>query len=113
MIGEKDVENRQWRTKLRGRIWVHASSRPIRNTEWIVDELPTSAIIGSVVIIDCIEDSESEWAVPESWHWLLANPIEFEKPVPCAGSLNFWTPPPTVFRRCRRQLALAGRLTSS
>jgi hypothetical protein len=31
--GHKDIENRSWPTRLRGRIWVHASLRPMTKAD--------------------------------------------------------------------------------
>ena len=58
---------------------------------------PKGAIIGSVKIVDClchtyhsIRDTKSIWAEKDCWHWVLANPIKFPKPIPIKGKLNFW-----------------------
>ena len=32
--GYKDIENRSWRTRLRGRVWIHASSSPVTKAEY-------------------------------------------------------------------------------
>lgn len=65
-------------------------------------------IIGSIEIVDCVINHESVWAEKtHSWNWLkgdfipkdkrnvvynwvLANPIKFDKPIPCKGKLSFW-----------------------
>jgi hypothetical protein len=38
------------------------------------DELPTGAIVGSVEIVDCVQDSKSRWADPGHLH-RVAMPI--------------------------------------
>lgn len=58
-------------------------------------------IIGSVEIVDCIINHPSIWAEKTDEHtvgwssrpiynWVLANPIKFDKPIPCKGKLSFW-----------------------
>src|SRR5690554_6301238 len=84
--GIKDVENRTWKTSYRGRIYIHASGKPIctffskhtlRNigfTEEMINALlesdclintevkKLSAIIGEVDIVDCVINHPSIWA---------------------------------------------------
>lgn len=89
----KDIENRQWPTKFRGRILIHASKGMTRdehedaivfavaaikadprNTEatrrttlrdlgFAFDDLPRGGIVGSVEIVGCVTDSTSPWFV--------------------------------------------------
>lgn len=80
--GIKDIENRSWRTKFRGRIYIHASAIQVKtknisfptNDVWL-NKVPieirrkafwnenlTSAIIGEVDIIDCTINHHSIWA---------------------------------------------------
>ena len=65
-----------------------------------VDKLTRSAIIGSVEIVDCRVNHQSIWAeYTRGWpsdpkviyHWVLANPILFDKPIlNVKGKLGFW-----------------------
>src|SRR6266849_1321212 len=75
--GHKDIENRDWETKLRGRIWIHASSHQVTKVEYaefiekcrkrriknypVHDEVKTGGIVGSVEIVDCVTRSKSPW----------------------------------------------------
>lgn len=83
-IGIKDIENRTWATKHRGRIYVHASLKPsfsnlthglthdqmdafVLNDSGLYldarhDSYPKGAIIGEVDIIDCVINHTSIWA---------------------------------------------------
>jgi len=140
--GIKDIENRTWKLpeKYKGeRVLIHASGAAITFGQFcdyienldnedlglqkIVREncfrkswlhtLETSAIIGSVEIVDCVINHPSIWAektdllglsetyykiyssvinVPPIIHnWVLANPILFEKPIlNVKGKLGFW-----------------------
>lgn len=76
----KDIENRTWATKFRGRVLVHATAKP-SNKEWLLNyltyelKLPDEtidliqrtnydfgAIIGSVEIVGCVTNHKSIWA---------------------------------------------------
>ena len=66
--------------------------------------LTTGAIIGSVELVDCVLNHPSIWAedtetdplkthmfgVFQTWNWVLANPILFDKPIPAKGALGLW-----------------------
>lgn len=74
--GIKDIENRTWRTKFRGRIYIHSSGVPVKTPPVLLftDEqviaskdfwfggLVNSAIIGEVDIVDCVLNHTSVWA---------------------------------------------------
>jgi len=106
--GEKDIENRTWRTLYRGRILIHTAKTVVPSSQLadyplpaiqqyisMVDELQafgvTSAIIGSVEIVDCVHNHPSKWAEKGVWNWVLANPIKFERPIlNINGKLSLW-----------------------
>lgn len=108
----KDVENRDWRTNVRGRVLIHASKGMTRYEyadawEFVarlrdggtcrVPDLPSFAaldrggIVGSVVIKDCIESSDSPWFFG-TFGFLLCEPqpLQFE---PGPGRLGFFSWP--------------------
>jgi hypothetical protein len=107
--GYKDIENRDWTRKFRGRIYIHASlkedHRPIGLLpieKWILERLtpvqrdeyhqalkPRGAVIGEVDIIDCVDRSSSPWYLGR-YGFILANPVLYEKPIPCKGKLGFF-----------------------
>jgi len=77
--GIKDIENRTWATKFRGRVLIHASAKPVVGLpcEALTDEQyarvftakklnsligENGAIIGSVEIVDCVINHPSIWA---------------------------------------------------
>lgn len=106
IFGGKDVENRTWKTPYRGRIWIHASSSidrqrstsghdPIDLLKSAGDAAVLRAFIGSVNLVDIVRNHPSSWASsrPEMYHWVLANPIPLDEPIPANGQLNLWTPP--------------------
>lgn len=81
--GIKDIENRTWKTKFRGRILIHVSS-PTKFKVNLKDEqtkqaipvlknviepgLPFGAIIGEVEIIACVMNHSSIWAEKTEGH---------------------------------------------
>lgn len=48
------------------------------------------ALIGEVDIVDCVRDHPSPWAEPGFWHFVLANPVAYETPIPYRGQLGFF-----------------------
>lgn len=113
--GIKDIENRTWpcpKKHIGKRVLIHVSKRKrcveptsiftkaqfdiIRNDKRFIQgsntnpQLIDSAIIGSVDIIDCVQNHPSVWAEKGVYNWVLANPILFEKPIPAKGKLSFW-----------------------
>jgi hypothetical protein len=118
--GIKDVENRTWKTNFRGRVLIHATAKFDKNfakcealdmffteeqikqidnyssnvlcgSKYTDDSLHTSAIIGSVEIVDCVKNHPSIWAIQDMYHWILSNPILFVNPVKnIKGKLSFW-----------------------
>jgi len=102
----KDVENRTWSTKVRGRIYIHSSKGFNKgHYQWIAknenrlccrlpqpEEFVHGAIIGEVSIVDCVQHHVSWWAFWGFWKFVLVNPVLYEKPIPCRGMLNFFEP---------------------
>lgn len=120
--GGKGIENRSWPTNFRGTVYIHASkwwqrTEIILAAEVIVGilnrlgvELPTileeeirqwgGHIVGHVDIVDCVSKSDSPWFFGE-YGFVLANPVAFEKPVPCKGMQLFFTVPDDVLAQLR------------
>jgi hypothetical protein len=46
------------------------------------------AIIGTVRLVDVVDDSDSPWAIPGQMHWLLADPQPWHAPIPAKGDLG-------------------------
>lgn len=106
--GFKDIENRNWPTKFRGRIYVHASKsqsdmnkeivafmlRRLNNrqtAEFMVayERLDFGALIGELDIVGCVDLHPSPWFFGR-YGFLVANPQLYEKPIPCKGALGFF-----------------------
>lgn len=107
----KDIENRGWSTKVRGRILVHAGktyslARYQEDREYLHDtyridlpryeEIPRGGIVGTVDIVDCVDEHPSRWKSDGSWGFVLANatPLRFR---PLRGALGFFGVPDSVF----------------
>lgn len=108
--GGKDIENRSWHTKFRGRFLVHAA-QGMTNKEYcdglefamragdirLLREFPTSqqmergGIIGSVVLADSRDTSKSPWYMGKKAFLLVdPKPLPF---MPLKGQLNFFEVP--------------------
>ena len=106
--GIKDIENRTWQTDYRGRLYIVASrknaARRLENGEFPAiwrtainelqerglfpdySELPQSAVIGYVDVIDCTgEKVDSIWSMGThqegNINWILRNAHTFEQPL--------------------------------
>lgn len=116
----KDIENRSWSTKVRGRVLVHAAkgmtheewedameiafdilsqrkplpggkTRTLREMGFAFEDLPRGGIVGSVEIVDCVLGTDSPWFVG-SHGFVLRNP-EILPFTPWKGQLGFFEVP--------------------
>ena len=96
--GHKDIENRTWPTKGRGRVLIHAGKKIDAEGYNFVRAnfphitLPTSFDVGGIVgearIVNCVRQSNSRWFVGEYGFVLAdAKPLPF---VPYRGQLGFF-----------------------
>jgi hypothetical protein len=95
VAGIKDVENRSWRTKYRGRLGIHAAVGFDQDlidaySDLLDDDFPLGALIGSVTLVDCVNNSRSKWADPGAWHWILTEPKTRVQPRRMTGRLGLW-----------------------
>lgn len=96
--GHKNVENRDWPTKVRGRVLIHAGKKyDADGAEWVRRTFPhitlpfvfeQGGIVGAASITDCVRDMDSEWFFGD-YGFLLADaePLPF---VPVRGQLGFF-----------------------
>jgi len=107
--GFKDIENRTWPTKVRGRIYIHAGMTSDVNVpgrslteQWILERLSDvereayylhpkhrGVIIGEVDIVDCVTESDSPW-FEGPYGFVLRNPKAYDRPIPWKGRLGFF-----------------------
>jgi hypothetical protein len=108
----KDIENRDWPTKFRGRVLIHASKgmtideydgalytalhAGFRSYFPRREELARGGIIGSVEIVDCVTKSDSPWFFGE-FGFVLRNPKPFPF-IPYRGQLGFFDVPNCVIK---------------
>ena len=112
--GIKSIENRTWRPNFRGQILIHASASPVKaetfgaifssEQMWQLSYIGLdfgsifkggdkvcSAIIGSVRIVDSVQNYPSVWAEKGVWNWVLDKPVLFANPIlEVKGKLSFW-----------------------
>jgi hypothetical protein len=109
--GGKDIENRCWPTKRRGRVLVHAA-KGMTLDEWgsawtfshgsganpkaheaglTFKTIERGGIVGSVEIVDCVEDSDSRWFMGR-YGFVLRDPQPLPF-VPWKGALGFFGVP--------------------
>jgi len=94
--GEKDVENRSWRTHHRGPLLIHAGAQAYRDSfaeHHVPDDAERSAIIGIVEVVDCKQERTSAWHQEGSWGWYLARAKRFLKPIPMKGQRGLFEVP--------------------
>lgn len=110
--GHKDIENRTWPTRFRGRVLVHAGQTMTRNDysacmlflAGISDHLrepwrvpapdllkqQCGGLVGEVEIVDCVTRSQSPWFCGDFGFALRhAKVLPFQ---PCKGALGFFQP---------------------
>ncbi|HZJ54590.1 MAG TPA: ASCH domain-containing protein [Myxococcaceae bacterium] len=94
--GDKDVENRSWRTRHRGPLLIHAGARADRERfqdYGVPDDARRSAIIGVVEVVDCTLERTSAWHEPGSWGWYLTRAKRFRRPIPMKGRRGLFEVP--------------------
>ena len=101
--GWKNIENREWATRFRGRFLVHAS-RGMTHDDWEAcrifvmgfssvelpqpNDLLRGGIVGEAVLLDCVRRHDSEWFCGTFGFVLAeAKPLPFD---PCKGALGFF-----------------------
>jgi hypothetical protein len=113
--GYKDIENRDWTTRYRGPVLLHAGARldadwfeidgtltnahPMRNVVPDMPErqslYPIKSIVGMATLIDVVEQSSSPWFVGRyGFVFMDAKPLK--EPIPYSGSLKLFDVPRSV-----------------
>lgn len=116
VLGHKDVENRTWKTAIRGQIAIHSGQSKsiadwhsaietvavvrrcslLESEIWLKENigcfegLPRGKIIGTVRIDSCNLKLMSPWHFLGSWGFYLSEPKAFKIPIPHKGKLGFW-----------------------
>jgi hypothetical protein len=109
--GHKDIENRTWPTSYRGKILIHAGKRYAKY-EFEDDAITfgfrfsgfpetreemTGGIVGMATLVDCVQESDSQWFYgPYGFVLRDARPLPF---VPFRGQLGFFDVPDDLVLR--------------
>jgi len=99
--GHKDIENRDWPTRFRGRIYVHAGKKLDKDAiDYIRKAYPEvplpeafelGGIVGEATVTGCVTESESKWFYGDYGFTLARpHPIPF---IPLRGQLGFFEVP--------------------
>jgi hypothetical protein len=100
--GLKPVENRDWPTKVRGRVGIHAGKKfDHEGYAWVQrefpqiempapDAFPLGGIVGRARLTDCVEDMDSPWFFGR-YGFVFADPGPLPL-IPCRGMLGFFRP---------------------
>ena len=89
----KDVENRDWPTKGRGWVIVHAGKATDELAQSQMD-LPRGGIVGMMRITDCVEHMDSCWFFGR-YGFVIGEAFPLPL-IPCRGMLGFFRPPEDV-----------------
>lgn len=106
VTGLKDVENRSKRTSYRGRFAVHAGLKRADFDDLDLSAMPrklrrpiedawqrhdnAGRVLGTVELVDCVDNSPSPWAISSYWHWILRDPRPYARAIPAKGQLGLW-----------------------
>jgi len=106
----KNIENRNWFTKYRGPLAIHAGlgregleglPRGVRRPA--DQELVRGAVIAVADLVDIVESARSKWFAGK-YGWVLADVRTLKTPVAYKGSLGLWILTPSAVRRVKAQL---------
>jgi len=108
----KDVENRDWKTSVRGPVLIHAAKGCTKKEfedakalasiaagfrlSMSLEDLPRGGIIGIVDLVDCVSKSDSPWFVGK-YGFVLRDPKPISL-IPYKGQLGFFNVPDLVLR---------------
>lgn len=101
--GGKTIENRDWSTRVRGRVAIHAA-KGMTEAEYVAAykyceergvilpmpiALLRGRVLGTVEIVDCVSSSPSPWFMGD-YGFVLRAPQLLEYPPVARGALGFW-----------------------
>jgi hypothetical protein len=106
--GHKDVENREWETRVRGWVLLHASGKKPAKWDWAASSMfaakrgvevpphgavPLGVFVGAMRIDDCVTQSASPWFTGR-FGFVIGCVHPFETPIAAPGALGFFRVPP-------------------
>lgn len=88
----KDVENRDWPTRGRGWVIVHAGkSKSEIDRDLDPPDLPLGGVVGMMKIVDCVTSMASEWFFGR-YGFVIGEAFPLPL-IPCKGALSFFRLP--------------------
>jgi hypothetical protein len=115
----KDVENRTWKLPKQYigiPIALHASKNDREEYRYYSEfcfmhqmsgsmfDIPYGSIIGIITFSECVTEMASSWFFGE-YGWVKKSIVALPDPIPCNGSLGFWTVPAEVEKLIRDQVS--------
>jgi hypothetical protein len=109
-VHPKTIENRDWTTRHRGKLLIHASKTFEQDefeywteqSERLSDiasreemEYPSGAIVGIADLVDVVEKSDDPWFMGR-YGWQLKDAHAFDEPIPYRGALKLFPVPKSV-----------------
>lgn len=95
----KDVENRDWPTRGRGWVIVHAgmSKSELDKDDGLHQAMPRGGVVGMTRIVDCVEQMDSSWFFGK-YGFVLKDAFSLPL-IPCRGQFGFFALPPDVCKQ--------------
>lgn len=84
----KDVENRDWPTRVRGWVIVHAGVSKSECDQAEAIALPRGGVVGMMRITDCVEQMDSDWFFGR-YGFVIGEAFPLPL-IPCRGMLGFF-----------------------
>lgn len=108
LLGSRPMSCRFWRTDHRGLLLIHArKGRPAKGVPASTLDPLRNAFVGVVRLVDCIASGHAGMDPDEvEYHWVLADPLVFTRPVPYAGRLGLFLVSEEVVAAALRQAGL-------
>jgi hypothetical protein len=115
LSGRKTIENRQWPSDYRGRLWLHVSSKPQPELEqqFGLENAFRGGFAGSIKLSAIVPLTPERWTQWHSSHlddgryreglfaWIMEAPHRFLSPVKGKGQLRLFRPSPDAVRQLR------------
>ena len=86
----KDIENRSWPTRVRGRVLIHAGKGVDADDrdDFDAETMPLGGIVGMMEILDCVTASNSTWFFGP-YGFVIGRRRRLPL-IPCRGKLGFF-----------------------
>lgn len=107
----KDVENRDWPTRGRGWIIVHAgvSKSELDKEDDLHQAMPRGGVVGMARIVDCVEKMDSNWFFGR-YGFVLRDAFPLPL-IPCRGALSFFALPAEILQQVAGAVRAASTLS--